>query len=191
MNRKRKNQVVAHLGDPLPLPYRPASAVKTEDESPDDSMESVLEVPRRRKFSPLGHRDRVLEETRVVSPRSLPVWHQRAASLDKSAQLPSLASMERKIQQIRDEFHDADDSETRQLEEKLESLNHQLEDILEQRHENSLVEELERLQQLNPHLHPAENAMRRPYIIAMVVGVLLAVSFFAGQLSYDYCYYFC
>lgn len=181
---------MAHLGEPLPLPYRPASAVKPEDENPDDSMDIALEIPRRRKISPLGHRDRVLEETRVLSPRSLPVWHQRAASLDQNAKFPSLARMEQQIQRIRVEFQDVEDSERRQLEEKIEELNQQLEDILEQRHECSLVEELERLQHLNPHLHPVENAGRRyVYVVAMIL--LLASSFVAGQLSYDYCYYFC
>lgn len=182
---------MAHLGEPLPLPYRPTSAVKTEDDNPDESMDIALEVPRRRKISPLGHRDRVLEETRVLSPRSLPVWHQKAASLDKSTKLPSLGTMERKIQKIREVFQDADDNETRQLEEKLDDINQQLENILEQRHENSLVEELERLQQHNPHLHPTEEGTRRRYIIFAVIALLLASSFVVGNLSYDYCYYLC
>lgn len=193
MNRKRKTPVVAHLGEPLPLPYRPASAIKTEDENHDDSMETVLEVPRRRKFSPLGHRDRVLEETRLMSPRPLPVWHLRAVSWDHSPAvnvLPSLVNMERRIGQIREEFRDADEAETKQLERKLEGLDRQLEEILEQRHEHSLVEELERLQQLNPRLRRGGAAWVR-YAAAAAVAVLLAASFCVGQLLYDYCYYFC
>ncbi|EEQ38299.1 hypothetical protein EJF18_30857 [Clavispora lusitaniae] len=195
MNRKRKNFTLsAELGDPLPLPYRPTSAIKNED---DDSQAiesndtSFIEPTRRRKLPQLGYRDRLVEEKRVLSPRSLPIWHQRTPSIETNTRYIHLDSIQRKIEQIREEFSDESGTE---LEKQLEKIDQQLEDILEQRHENSLVEELKRLQQLNvpsPSSRTSTPKVGRLFLIALVLVLLAGVSFCAGQMSYEYCYYFC
>lgn len=187
MNRKsrKSTDVIAQLGDPLPLPYRTVSGqqhVKAEELELlelDPSPEPV----RRRQVPLFNYKER--EEPNTPS---LPIWHQRSGDETETV----LDSIERKLAELRTEYTDEDQS-------KLQDIELQLEHLLERKQERSIVQELERLQQLNSRLMrtktkfptPSQHTMTVAGVVAVVLILLGMVSMVLGSLSYDYCYYFC
>lgn len=195
MNRKRKSvDVLAQLGEPLPLPYRPTSqSVKTEIEDEGNNSEIISDTFRPRQVLLRHSRDREFETSR---PR-LPVWQNRqVSSVEMHIEETTLESIESKIASLRTEIDSGNDLAAEK--ETLELINKQLDRIIEQRHENTLMQELKKLQ------HSSDvNVEKKCWtgkswtagstlLLAVALVVLLgAVSFIANSYSYEYCYYFC
>lgn len=193
MNRKSKNSDIwAQLGEPLPLPYKPKLQAKA-DESTDtivkhEPVRLASEPPiRRRLFS--GYNElRVSEPEVPPSPPRLPLWR-RNVSVGSSALVPTLNTIEQKIQELRSSC--GNEAVDKKIEAKLRAIEQDLDTLIEELKEASIMEELERLQ----HLRPAErNSHDQSTKLAAGAAVLLAfgaVSFWLGHMSYEYCYYWC
>ncbi|PVH15974.1 uncharacterized protein CXQ87_003834 [Candidozyma duobushaemuli] len=78
----------------------------------------------------------------------------------------------------------------KKIESKLRAIEQDLDKLIEESREASILEELERLQ----HLRPAETTNNNQKKIAAGAALLFtfgAVSFWLGHMSYEYCYYWC
>lgn len=190
MNRKRKSaDVLAQLGEPLPLPYRPTSqSVKAEAEDEENNTEIISETfkPRQVLLRHSWERDHDTSHTR------LPVWqNRRVSSVESQIEETILDSIESKIASLRTEIDSGNDLSSEN--ELLEQINQQLERIIELRHENTLMHELKRLQ----HTTEGSSDTRRSKLSTLLISIIVlivglgVVSFLTGSGSYDYCYYFC
>lgn len=187
MNRKRKSiDVLAQLGEPLPLPYRPTSQnVKAEIEDEGNDTEIITDTFRPRQVLLRHSRDRDFETSH---PR-LPVWQSRRMSVELRIEDTLLDSIESKIASLRTEMDNGNDLSTEK--ETLELINQLLERIIEQRHENTLLKELKKLQHDNDSVKVATTSRFTVILTTALVAFLAVISFIAGSYSYDYCYYFC
>lgn len=194
MNRKRKSvDVLAQLGEPLPLPYRPTSqSVKTEIEDEGNNSEIISDTFRPRQVLLRHSRDREFESSR---PR-LPVWqNRRASSIEMNIEETILDSIESKIAGLRTEIVSGNDLAAEK--DTLELINKQLDRIIEQRQENTLMQELKRLQHSEVNVAGISGTGKSwtassTLLLAVALFVLLGVlSFVANSYSYEYCYYFC
>lgn len=193
MNRKRKSvDVLAQLGEPLPLPYRPTppQTIKLE-EVKDDTHETeqiISDTFRPRNVLLRYFQDRDTEESR---PR-LPIWqNSRQLSNEFRPEETVLDSIEGKISTLRIEMENGNGIDSEK--EALDQINQQLEQIIEQRHENSLMQELQRLQHLNQTSTTKSGKSNYPLWLASAIFIILLgmASYTAGSYSYEYCYYFC
>lgn len=197
MSRKRKSiDVLAQLGEPLPLPYRPTppQTLQPEDIKEETSEGEVVAADtfRPRHVLLRHYQDR---ETRENRPR-LPIWqHQRVPSQEIQQQQTVLDSIESKIASLKADLESGASIDADRLE--LEQIDLRLEHIIEQRLENNLMQELKRLQHQSggPNLAAAEPTKHRSIVVVILAVLipLLAVvgSYVAGGYSYEYCYYFC
>lgn len=187
MNRNRKTTDLIHqLGEPLPLPYRPSANIvkeETEENSPEDPPATLAEPIRRRHFA----FRRQLEDSKTESPQQvplqvpLPLWRNHA--LDETTESTILDSIEKRVEQLRR----ADSSESRS---KLEHIDKQLEELLQKQQESSIVQELERLQQM-ADVPRRERKLHVLIIVVAALAIAALTSLFLSNLTYDYCYYFC
>lgn len=194
MNRNRKSTDLIHqLGEPLPLPYRPSANIvkeETEENSPEDPPATLAEPIRRRHFA----FRRQLEDSKTESPQQvplqvpLPLWRNHA--LDETTESTILDSIEKRVEQLRR----ADSSESRskleQIDKQLEEIDKQLEELLQKQQEGSIVQELERLQQM-ADVPRKERKLHVLIIVVAALAIAALTSLFLSNLTYDYCYYFC
>lgn len=192
MNRKKKSaEILAQLGDPLPLPYR-AGPVKAEPSADDSPPHLTLNEPIRRP--------RVFSEERLQNSQSaketipaLPIWRREADSSlvlrprETGTEPSVLDELQRRLETLRTELAEDDLNEALGLLEKAVAL---LDDVLEQKHQQSIVHELERYQQLAAESKPPSGAMKAG-LIALIFLISILVSFVAGHLSSELCYHLC
>lgn len=176
MNRKRRNaDVIAQLGEPLPLPYRPSTqTIKTEEEESETEIVSDTFRPRQT----LRFKDRDVAR--------LPIWH---SGVDKETLV--VHSIEQKLASLK--LETLTDTEI----EKLEEIDNQIGALLEQRHETSLLQELEKLQHTEPAAESTTSSISsskwtlKIFLVSLALIFVGVSSFIAGNHSYEYCYYFC
>ncbi|KAF3988458.1 hypothetical protein FT663_03310 [Candidozyma haemuli var. vulneris] len=209
MSRKhsRNSDLLAQLGEPLPLPYKPqqtSSSLKDEDSSDTilrhEPVRSVSEQPiRRRLFSSGYPNDSRLSEPEASppAPPTLPLWR-RKYSIDKTPVEPSpsqaaLDTIEQKIEELRNSCG-SNEQIDKKIEGKLRTIESDLDKLIEESREASILEELEKLQQLSKPLHESQKRSLNPKLVAAGVVLLVlfgTVSFWLGHMSYEYCYYWC
>lgn len=177
MNRKRKSiDVLAQLGEPLPLPYRPSSIVKEEVE------EIEPEVQPRRRHVPLFTRER-------DEAVPLPLWRARPEEELETNTQTILDVIIHKIEELRAVTGDDDENALKLIEK-------QLDEMLKKK-EDSLAEELKRLQEVAGTEGEKSGGSRTLSILeltVLLVALLVIVgyvSYTLGGMSYDYCYYNC
>lgn len=172
MNRKRRNaDVIAQLGEPLPLPYRPSTqTIKTEEEESETEIASDTFRPRQT----LRFKDREVAR--------LPIWH---SEVDKENTV--VHSIEQKLASLR--LEPLSDAEI----EKLEKIDNQIEALVEQRRETGLLQELEKLQhtELAAECTTSSKWSLKIFLVILALILVGVSSFIAGNHSYEYCYYFC
>lgn len=167
MNKKtRKSEVIAQLGDPLPLPYKPnIVGGKIKDEPLEDWSEERIEpirnfndnVLRRRQVLAVSQRgnERDIHDIPETFLR-LPIWRRsHSPGYNPVSDGDILDQIERNLHQLRSVDHDDGDKLT------LERVNAQVEELLQRRHERSLLYELERQQQHLQQLQQREQREQR------------------------------
>lgn len=100
----------------------------------------------------------------------------------------ALNTIEEKIEELRSNC--GNELVDKKIESKLRAIERDLDKLIEELREASIMEELERLQ----HLRPAEATNNNQKKIAAGAALLItfgAVSFWLGHMSYEYCYYWC
>lgn len=181
MARKRKNvDVLAQLGEPLPLPYRPTLSMKLEDvEEENDQNHPVPDTFRPHSIL-LRYKERDTDESRP----KLPIWHAPQRPRTASWEETLLDSIESKIAALRAEIGTFANSESER--DALEKIELDLDAVLEKKHEDTLMQELKRLQ----HQNSAGNSHKGTFFVVAILFFLVG-SYIAASYSYDYCYYFC
>lgn len=183
MNRKRnKADLIALLGEPLPLPYK-AGLIKSE---PD------LEVQHNRRHVLLINandveRNTTEDESFEAPPERipLPIWRRRRQT-PVSSQTEIIDLIENKISQIRVSSAGADIN-------KLQKIDTELGEISQVVEENT---ELDILQLLSSHeTLPRERQIRLPWRIFGITicffVLFCTVSWALSDILYQYCYYLC
>lgn len=185
MNRKRnKADLIALLGEPLPLPYK-AELIKSE---------SVLEVqPSRRHVLLINANDVEKNSAEYeffeLPPESipLPIWR-RPRQTPVSSQTEIIDLIENKISQIRVSSSGADIS-------KLQKIETELTEISQVAEENT---ELDILQLLSSHEAPPPKRHIRIQLSWKMLGIIICcfvffctVSWALSDILYQYCYYLC
>ncbi|WPK23850.1 hypothetical protein PUMCH_001100 [Australozyma saopauloensis] len=195
MSRKlRSSEVIEQLGEPLPLPYlvdtpkaTKSGAVPNESNisPPNQLADHIL----RRKNRILSGESRLEQVHQVKEPVVYPLrlLRQAEAEVDKESILDEI---ERKIQLLKVDMKNFKDSSSALI--VLERINKDLDEIQQWKQHDSILGELERLQNQTSALeNPGFSGRYRIAAVVTILACLLGLSFFAGQYSYEYCYYFC
>lgn len=215
MNRKRKStDILAQLGEPLPLPYK-ANTSHIKNENSFDEVESapppiVYEPIRRRR---LFEKRNVLEtrESRPEHPSfdehiPLPIWRRDRGSSssaivpdsenegseeNEARELTIIDELQQQLDIIKTLYGSKDAIDADQG--TFSKLSAMLQKIIERKQQESIVHELERIQKLPTqvdYIKQTNTRWRYGFWIGAIFLLLLS-SFYAGQFSYEYCYYFC
>lgn len=193
MSRKlRSSDVLEQLGEPLPLPYI-VEASKQKEESEDSILSSQFaEQIKRRKVRIPSSEGRIDYRTDPVvavnDPFGFPFRLLRQNDFEPDETV--LDEIERKIMLMKQDFRTKKDLIADQ--DTLEEISRTLDEIHSRKHNNSILHELERLQEHGLSREDASPMRRRKTLILVAIAILLLIaSFLAGHFSYEYCYYFC
>ncbi|OBA20937.1 hypothetical protein METBIDRAFT_167410 [Metschnikowia bicuspidata var. bicuspidata NRRL YB-4993] len=215
MNRKRKStDILAQLGEPLPLPYQAnPHTIKSErsfEDSPPVPQPLAYGRIRKRRVSErrelLGLRNEEFNGPNLDEHVPLPIWRRDRGSfstgshpeteieedIEQSVKTPSvLDELQQQLDLLKSMYDskDALDADHR----KFANVSASLQQIIEQKQQESIVHELERIQKQNKGLrsHQGVNSKWKAGLWLLAFLLLLLASFVAGQFSYEYCYYFC
>lgn len=212
MNRKRKStEILAQLGEPLPLPYRAHNTgIKSEfrrDEPPTIAAGPapiVYEPIRKKRLferrEVLGNRDLSFEAPTNDDHVPLPIWRRDRGVLMTSAVSESdteenlgvqgtiLDDLQQQLDLIKTLYDSKDAIEADKK--KLDKILASLQQLAEQKQQESIVHELERIQSQS-RASSVESSKWKYAFWVLALFFLLLASFLAGQHSYEYCYYFC
>lgn len=231
-----KSDIKSQLGDPLPLPYKldvpttneedtvvepdPLYAFHNRGKSLDSSMKirshPIPTIFNQRVLSEGSDIDRS-EQNIVIKPRPISIRSNRLrlrqnprpeSRLEKRLVLTSIASIEDKLNELRNLIQhtgDEPDPETlHQMDNLLQTLideeksreseiNTENENIADQ--ELNIMQELERLQRLKREIVATSPKTQRwkeyLWIGGVALVIVLLLSLICSQLNYEYCYYYC
>lgn len=151
--------------------------------------------PVRRRIVSLPKREQKANDDYVSSRLPLPMMRKQVRELEnriRNEEDTILDSISRRIETLKQEIDSTDELNGDIA--VLENIDQQLELLLQQRQETSIVDELARLQSLNTKLvnpKKAPNALKIIGIGTAAIILLCGVSLVMSNLAYDYCYYFC
>lgn len=210
MSKLRKTELLAQLGEPLPLPYR----VKTEDtfeprrrvrskgsglslawlndpELPESLSRPESSAPPRRELSIPKVRSelsqRQTSHTRKVSPFTEPGRWRQASVVTNAVEQTAVLPRDEKHHQVIDNIHRQLDELEHKFEAadlpRLEIISETLNNLLESR--ESITQQLEQAS--------VSRVYRARYVLAvgLILLLVMALSGYARYFSYEYCYYCC
>lgn len=205
--------MLEQLGEPLPLPYLIDQKPRNEDSNNESLAATINQLSdqlKRRKiripsgpgFQSLGLKqgsshtiDKQGVKREISSspkePLGFPLRTLREADLE-IADETILDELERKICVLKQDIKSPKDLEQDLA--TLQNLSKALDEIQNRKYNDSILNELERLQHHQvAHFENGSTNKSFHWMLIMVVSIvlLLVASFLAGQFSYEYCYYFC
>lgn len=195
MSRKsRSTEVLEKLGEPLPLLYiNETSKLRLEEnvnEPLSSSANQLADHIKRRKVrisSGEGWTDPPTAKEPSVSLRRL---RQYEVEVEQETILDEI---ERKISLLKQaNIHKSLNGFSPDYAILL-NINRELDDISSRQLNDSILNELERLQGQSPQLSEKKLLLNHGgflLVVSVVLGLSI-LSFFAGHFSYEYCYYFC
>lgn len=207
MSRKhsKNSDLLAQLGEPLPLPYKPQSQLPKEEDSSDtilrhEPIRIISDPPLRRRIFSSGNslpeRQQARSELLPSPPPRIPLWRRKVSHEEDAltGTQAALNTIEAKVRELRDSCSNNEVAD-RKLEAKLRRIEQDLEKLIEESREASILEELERLQELSRgsiiERRPVLTLNQKLAIGIVTLCVFCAISFCLGHMSYEYCYYWC